>query len=51
MLHAITQILEIFTDINIEISEVIYYYRWIFTFQIFRLVLEITSLLNKEFLL
>ena len=50
MLHAITQILEIFTDINIEISEVDYY-RWIFTFQIFRLVLEITSLLNKEFLL
>ena len=50
MLYAITQILEIFTDINIEISEVDYY-RWIFTFQIFRLVLEITSLLNKEFLL
>ena len=50
MLHAITQILEIFTDINIEISEVDHY-RWIFTFQIFRLVLEITSLLNKEFLL
>ena len=50
MLYAITQILEIFTDINIEISEVDYY-RWIFTFQIFKLVLEITSLLNKEFLL
>ena len=50
MLYAITQILEIFTDINIEISEVDYY-RWIFTFQIFRLVLEITSLLNKKFLL
>ena len=50
MLYAIAQILEIFTDINIEISEVDYY-RWIFTFQIFRLVLEITSLLNKEFLL
>ena len=50
MLYAITQILEIFTDINIELSEVDYY-RWIFTFQIFRLVLEITSLLNKEFLL
>ena len=50
MLHAITQILEIFTDINIEISEVDHY-RWIFTFQIFRLVLEITFLLNKEFFL
>ena len=47
MLHTITPR---FIDINMEISEVDHY-RWIFTFQIFRIVLEITFLLNKEFFL
>ena len=50
MLHTITLRLETFIDINMEISEVDHY-RWIFTFQIFRLVLEITFFLNKEFFL
>ena len=50
MLHTITLRLETFIDINMEISEVDHY-RWIFTFQIFRLVLEITFFINKEFFL
>ena len=48
MLHAITKRLEIYIDINTEISEVDHY-MWIFTSRIFRLALEITVLLNKYF--
>ena len=46
MLHTITKRLEIWVDINIEISEVDHC-TWIFTSRIFRLVLEITFLLNQ----
>ena len=42
--------LEIFIDINIEISKV-GHYTWIFTSRIFRLALERTFLLSKYFLL
>ena len=48
MLHAITKRLEIYIDINTEISEVDHY-MWIFTSRIFRLALEMTVLLNKYF--
>ena len=50
MLHTITKRLEIRIDINIEITEVDHY-TWIFTSRIFRLALEITLLLNKDFFL
>ena len=49
-MHTITKRLEIYIDINIEISEVDHY-TWIFTFRIFRLALEITLLLNRYFFL
>ena len=48
MLHTITKRLDIWIDINIEISEVDHY-TWIFTSRILRHVLEITFLLNKFF--
>ena len=50
MLHTTTKQLEIYTDVNIEISE-IDQYTWISTSRIFRLPLEITALLNKYFFL
>ena len=50
MLHTITKRLEICIDINIEITEVDHF-AWIFTSRIFRLALEITFLLNKDFFL
>ena len=42
--------LEIYIDINIDISYADYY-TWIFTSKIFRLALEIASLVNKYFFL
>ena len=48
MLQIITKRLEIYIEINIEISEVDHY-TWIFTTRIFRLALEIAFLLNKYF--
>ena len=48
MLHTTTKQLEICIDVNIEISK-IDQYTWIFTSRIFRIPLEITSLLNKYF--
>ena len=50
MLHTITKRLEICININIEITEVDHF-AWIFTSRIFRLALEITFLLNKDFFL
>ena len=47
-MHTITKGLEIYIDINIEISEVDHYI-WIFTSKTFTLALEITFLLNKYF--
>ena len=47
MFHTITKRLEIYIDINIEISKVDHY----FTSTFFRLALEITFLLNKYFFL
>ena len=44
------KILEIWIDVNIEISEVDHY-MWVFTSTIFKLALEITFLFNKYILL
>ena len=50
MFPTITKRLEIYIDINTEISEVDHY-TWIFAYRIFSLTLEITFLLNKYFFL
>ena len=49
-MHTITKQLEIYIDINIEISEVDHY-TWIFNCRIFRLALKITFLPKKYFFL
>ena len=48
MFRTITKLLEICSDIDIEISEVDHYI-WVLFPRIFRLALDITILLNKPF--
>ena len=48
MFHAVTKQLEIYIDVNIELSYADHY-TFLFTSRNFRLVLEITFLLNKFF--